>query len=203
MPIKDKRVDAYIEKSNDFAKPILKHLRSLVHKACPDVVEVMKWSFPNFEYKGLMCSMAAFKAHCAFGFWKHKLIEDPNGLIEKGEQTGMGVFGKIYSLKDLPSDKILTEYILQAMKLNEDGVKLPPKPRVAAKEDLVFPEKFEMALNKNKKAKAAFEKMSYSHQKEYVQYINEAKREETRESRISKSIEKLAENKSHNWKYEK
>src|SRR5258707_15517836 len=123
MGTRDARVDAYIEKSADFAKPILTHLRELVHSACPDVEETMKWSFPHFQYKGLLCSMAAFKEHCAFGFWKGSLIVGKGG----GEANAMGQFGRIAGLSDLPSRKVLTGYIKEAMKLNDDGVKTPAR----------------------------------------------------------------------------
>jgi uncharacterized protein YdeI (YjbR/CyaY-like superfamily) len=202
MPTIDSRIDDYINKAQPFAKPILKQLRATVHKACPDAVETIKWGFPHFDYKGILCSMASFKAHCAFGFWKYKLIEDKYGLIEKGEQTAMGVFGKITNLTDLPSEKILIDYIKQAMKLNEEEIKPIAKPRNKINAPLQIPDEFKQALSENKVAKMIFEKFSYSHQKEYVEYIMEAKQEKTRLRRIEKSIEKLEENKAHNWKYE-
>src|SRR6185295_2642340 len=124
MPTKDKRVDAYIAKSADFAKPILTHLRALVHKACPDVAETIKWGMPSFDYKGAMCGIAAFKQHCAFGFWKASLIDDPKGLLKPYDQSsGMGNFDRITSLKVLPSDRDLIGFIKQAVELNDKGVK--------------------------------------------------------------------------------
>ena len=121
MPTIDPRVDAYIDnKAADFAKPILRHLRKLVHEACPDVVETWKWSFPHFDYKGVMCSMASFKEHCAFGFWKQSLMESDAIPAEK---TAMGTFGRITSLEDLPDDKTMIGLIKQAVKLNDDGRK--------------------------------------------------------------------------------
>src|SRR5262245_62155982 len=108
MGTKDDRIDVYIEKSADFAKPILKHLRKLVHQACPDVEEKVKWSCPHFDYKGPVCSMAAFKNHCAFGFWKESLIE---GLkAPAGQEHSAGSFGQLKKLSDLPSDKIITGF---------------------------------------------------------------------------------------------
>ena len=122
---KDKRIDAYIAKSADFAIPILNHIRSLVHKTCPDVEETMKWSFPHFDYLGeMMCSMAAFKQHCSFGFWKATLMKDTELMERAQSEEAMGHMGKIKSLKDLPSDKKMTAYIKEAMKLNEEGVKV-------------------------------------------------------------------------------
>src|SRR4051812_42128922 len=129
MGMRDARIDAYIANAAEFARPILLHLRELVHAACPDVEETMKWSFPHFQYKGMLCGMTAFKEHCAFGFWKHKLI------VQKGvaSEEAMGQFGKLTKLSDLPAKKVLTGYIQQAMKLNDDGVKVPKpaKPKVA------------------------------------------------------------------------
>ena len=90
MGTRDERVDAYISKSAEFAKPILIYLRDLIHQACPDVEETMKWSFPHFMYKGMLCSMASFKEHCAFGFWKSSLIVDKNG---GPAEPAMGQFG--------------------------------------------------------------------------------------------------------------
>jgi hypothetical protein len=131
MPTLDPRVDAYIAKSADFAKPILKHIRSLVHAACPEVIETMKWSFPHFDYHGVLCSMAAFKQHCSFGFWKGSLfLPKENQTEEEKSGMGMGQFGRISSIDDLPSKKVLTNYIKQAMKLNAEGVKVvKPKKR--------------------------------------------------------------------------
>jgi uncharacterized protein YdeI (YjbR/CyaY-like superfamily) len=199
MPVMDPRVDAYIEKSAEFARPILTHLRKLVHKACPDVEETMKWSMPHFDFKGPLCNMAAFKQHCAFGFWKQTLLEDD--AIPQDRNT-LSAFGKITSLKDLPSDKVLTGLIHKAIELNEKGVKVPKKAATVKKE-LVVPEILTKALAKNKKAREAFEKFSYSHNKEYVEWITEAKTEPTREKRLATTIEWLTEGKHRNWKYEK
>jgi len=197
MSTKDKRIDAYISKSQDFTKPILSHLRELVHKACPAVEETIKWGFPHFNYKGLMCSMASFKQHCAFGFWKATLINDPHHVFA-GES--MGSFGKITSLEDLPTDKILISYIKQAMALNDEGTKVVKKS-AATKKELVIPDYFKKALIKNNKAKKVFDNFSYSHQKDYVEWITEAKTEETRLKRVKKTLDQLAEGKSLNWKY--
>ncbi len=198
MPSVDPRIDAYIEKSADFAKPILTHIRKLVHKACPDIQETMKWSFPHFDHKGTVCSMASFKQHCALGFWKQSLLEQDAFPAEK---TAMGSFGRITSVKDLPSDKVMIGLIQQAVELNEKGVKVARKP--TEKKELIVPKDLASALSKNKPAKAAFEKFPYSHKKEYVQWIEEAKTEPTRDKRLATTIEWLTEGKSKNWKYEK
>ena len=198
MPALDLRVDAYIEKSADFAKPILTHLRKLIHKACPEVVETIKWSMPGFEYKGFLCNFAAFKQHCAFGFWKQSLME--SDAFPKNK-TAMGTFGRLTSVKDLPSDKVMIGLIHQAMELNEKGVKVPKKS-TAPKKELIVPSDLTKALSKNKTAKTAFEEFSYSHKKEYVQWIEEAKTETTRNKRVKTTVEWLSEGKSRNWKYE-
>ena len=136
MAKKDPRIDAYIKKSADFAKPVLNHLRALVQEACPDVEETMKWSFPHFDYKGMMCSMASFKQHCAFGFWKTALMKDAETLLDN-RADAKGSFGRIASLNDLPTDKIIIGYIKEAMKLNDNDVKLA-KAKPAEKRNLLF-----------------------------------------------------------------
>lgn len=198
----DKRVDAYIAKAEPFAQPVLEHLRELVHKACPDVEETMKWSFPHFEHKGLLCSMASFKKHCAFGFWKGAIMKDPKGILSVVGRTSMGNFDRITSVDDLPSEKVMLDYIRQAVRLNDEDVKLPPKKVVKASAVKV-PDYFIKVLKKNKKAFAAFEAFSNSHRKEYVQWITEAKSEETRSKRMEQAVAWLSEGKSRNWKYER
>jgi len=198
MPSTDPRIDSYIEKQAVFARPILIHLRELIHKGCPQVTETIKWSMPSFEYKGILCGFAAFKQHATFGFWKQSLMETDAFPKTK---TAMGSFGRITSLKDLPSDKVMIGLIHQAMELNEKGIKVPKKP-AAAKKELVVPNELTAALSKNKKARAAFDAFSYSHKKEYVEWITEAKTEPTRNKRLATTVEWLAEGKSRNWKYE-
>jgi uncharacterized protein YdeI (YjbR/CyaY-like superfamily) len=204
MAKKEKIIDAYIAKSADFAKPILSHIRELVHKTCPEVKEKIKWSFPHFDYMGeMMCSMAAFKQHAVMGFWKASLLKDATLLEVARSEEAMGHLGKITSLKDLPSDKKLVSYIIEAMKLNEQGVKLPPKPKTTVNKIVEVPEDLLKALAKNKKAQKVFEAFAYSHKKEYVQWICEAKTEPTRNNRIATAVEWIAEGKGRNWKYER
>lgn len=199
---KDKRIDAYILKSADFAKPILNHLRSLVHNACPKVEETIKWGFPHFDYKGMMCSMAAFKQHCAFGFWKTALMKDAKEMISQNEYA-MGHMGKIRSLKDLPPDKKITAWIKEAMKLNDDDVKLPERKKRDANKEIEIPGVLQKALDKNKTAATTFTSFSPSHKREYIEWITEAKTEETKNKRTATTIEWLKEGKSRNWKYER
>ena len=204
MPIKEKKIDVYIAKSADFAKPILNHIRELVHKACPDVEEKMKWSMPFFDYKDEMfCHMAAFKQHAVMGFWKAALMKDALLMENAKSETAMGHLGRISSLKDIPSDKKITGWIKEAMELNDKGIKLPAKPKTAAGKEIAVPDYFTKALAKNKKAKQVFENYAYSHKKEYVMWITEAKTEDTRNKRMATALEWLAEGKSRLWKYEK
>ena len=192
----DPRVDEYVARAADFAKPVLNHLRKLVHKAAPEIEETMKWSFPHFVQKGTVCSMASFKEHCAFGFWKQSLMEDAAFPAEK---TAMGSFGRITSVKDLPDDKTLIAMVKRAVELNENGIKVAKK--VTPKKELVVPKDLKKALSLDAAARATFDKFSYSHKKEYVEWIEEAKTEATREKRLATTIEWLAEGKDRNWKY--
>jgi uncharacterized protein YdeI (YjbR/CyaY-like superfamily) len=193
MGKKDPLVDAYIAKSAGFAKPILRHLREIVHKGCPEVEETMKWSFPHFMYKGMLCSMASFKNHCAFGFWKGK-------LIVPGKSDAMGQFGRITSLSDLPKDSVLLGYVREAARLNETGEKLPRKSREPRKA-LPTPSDLVAALKENAKARRTFEGFSPSNRREYVEWITEAKTDETRKRRLDTTVEWMAEGKRRNWKY--
>lgn len=199
---KEKIMDEYISKSAGFAQPILNHLRELVHTVCPDVEEKMKWSFPHFDYKNeMMCSMAAFKQHCVFGFWKASLMKYPILLETAKSEVAMGHLGKITSMKDLPADKKIKDWIKEAMQLNDQGIKLPSKPKATDKKEITVSDYFKRALGKNKKALQIFEAWAYSHKKEYVEWITEAKTEETRNKRIATAIEWITEGKSRNWKY--
>jgi hypothetical protein len=198
MTSKDPRIDAYITRAASFAQPILRHVRKLVHQGCPEVQETIKWSMPHFDYHGIMLGVAAFKEHCSIGVWKGELILRKHA----GSDGGMGHFGKITSLKDLPSDKRFIEYVRKAAELNKQGIKKPadlkPKP---ARSELTVPEYLRAALCKNKRAAATFEGFSYTNKKEYVDWLTEAKREETRSHRLQTTIAWLAEGKVRNWKY--
>lgn len=197
MENRDPRVDAYIEKSAEFARPILVHLRELVHAACPDAEETIKWGMPHFMYHGMLCRMAAFKQHCTFGFWKEGLVVGSAANTE-----AMGQFGRISRLEDLPSRKIILGYIKAAMKLNEDGIKASKSPTRAAKPALVEPDDFLARLRASPKAAATYQSFSASKRRDYVEWISEAKAEATRERRLAQAIEWLGEGKSRNWKYE-
>ena len=195
---RDPRIDAYIERAAPFARPILAHARALVHQACPQVEETIKWGMPTFvQAGGILCGMAAFKQHASFGFWKHALV------VGEGEpRDGMGSYGKMLSLDDFPAKKIVLAHIRKAMKLNEDGVKMPAARKAASKLPPEMPEDLIAALNKDKAAKATFDAFPPSCRREYIEWIVEAKREETRAKRLAQTVEWLAEGKRRNWKYE-
>jgi uncharacterized protein YdeI (YjbR/CyaY-like superfamily) len=195
MGKKDPRIDAYIEKAADFAKPILKHLRKVVHAGCPDVEETLKWSMPHFDYKGPLAGMAAFKAHCAFGFWK-------GSLIVPGSKEAMGQFGCITKVSDLPKQDVLLGYVRKAVELNEQKVKLP-RPLKHEKKEIPMPADLAAALKKNAKARATFDGFRPSHKREYLEWITEAKTEETRRKRLDTAVDWMAEGKPRHWKYQK
>jgi uncharacterized protein YdeI (YjbR/CyaY-like superfamily) len=204
MPAKDTRIDAYIAKAQPFAQPIMKKLRELVYKACPDVTETIKWGMPSFEYKGPMFGFAAFKAHCVGGFWKSKLLKDPNNFLgERKNQGGeaMGNLGRMTSVKDLPPDKAFIDFIKQHMKLNDEGIKVEKKPR--PKKELVVPKELTDAINKNKKAKETFENFSPSNKREYADWIADAKTEATKSKRLAEAVQWMSEGKPRLWKYMK
>ena len=198
MGSRDPKIDAYIAKSRDFAKPVLMYIREVVHEACPDVVETTKWGAPHFEYHGLMCGMAAFKEHCAFGFWKGSLIVGKDA----GDAMSAGQFGRIAEISDLPSKATLKKYVRLAMKLNEEGVKSTPRRKAAKKPDIPVPAYFEAALRRNSAARATFDAFSASNRREYLEWITEAKTDATRDRRVETAIEWLSEGKSRNWKYQ-
>lgn len=203
MGKRDDRVDSYIAKSADFAKPILNRLRRLVHTGCPDVEETIKWGFPHFMYKGLLCSMASFKYHCAFVLWKASAMSDSRKLLSKNAATAMGNFGRLKSLADLPSDKTLVGYIKETATLNDEGVKAPSRLKTVGRKPLKVPQYFKQALIKNGKALETFKGFSYTNKKDYVDWVAEAKTKETRNKRLVSSIEWLSEGKTRNWKYMK
>lgn len=202
MGARNKSVDTYIASSRDFAHPILRHIRALVHKACPDVEEAMKWGFPHFNYKGMMCNIAAFKGHCALGFWEAPLLPDPHHLFAK-KRDGMGHFGRITSLKDLPADRVLLAYIRSAAQLNEEGVKLPPKQKKTVETALKVPAYLRRALQSRPEALTTFRAFSPSNKREYIEWLEEARTEATRQTRLETALGWMAEGKPRNWKYMK
>ena len=200
MGNKDARVDAYIAKSPDFARPILTYLRDVVHQGCPELVETMKWSTPTFDHQGIVCSMAAFRQHCVFGFWKAPLLTlDGKPLVKKME-SGAGQFGKLTSIKDLPAKAKLLKLVRDAARLNESGIAMKRAPRATAT-PVQVPADLTRALHKNAKAREVFAAFSPSHKREYVEWIVEAKTPQTRQRRLGTALEWMGEGKPRNWKY--
>ena len=200
MP-KSPKVDEYIARAAPFAQPILEKVREAFHAASPDIEETIKWGFPHFEYKGVLASMAAFKNHAAWGFWKASLMEDPHGILIPMGDTSMSR-SELKNVKDLPPKKVMVEYVKQAIRLNEEGVKVeraPAQPRGPVE----VPDDLAAALKKDKKAKATFDGFPPSHRREYIEWITEAKQPATRAKRLATTLEWLAEGKSRNWKYAK
>ncbi|RCH54198.1 hypothetical protein DJ568_12915 [Mucilaginibacter hurinus] len=197
----DNRVDLYIARSADFAKPILIHLRELVHRACPEITETIKWSSPFFDYKGPVCQMAAFKQHCSFGFWNAAKLTDPHKVLNT-EIAAAGNFGRLTSLADLPEDDILVQYIQEAFDLNDKTEKTPGrKSNTAEKQELVIPDYITLVLSEDINAMTNFENFSPSKKKEYVDWITDAKTDATRDKRLAIALEWISEGKSRHWKY--
>ncbi len=202
------KVDAYIEKARPFAQPILNHLRKAIHAGCPQVDETIKWSMPFFEYRGtILCNMSAFKEHCRFGFWGLEIsaVLRKEGVEREG---GASTLGRITSIESLPPEKKLVGWIAQAAALIESGqerspVAARPRAQKPARAALKTPPDFNSALGKNKKAAAVFAAFSTSSRKEYIEWIVDAKRPETREQRIATAVGWIAEGKQRHWKYQK
>ena len=193
----DPRIDDYIDRQAEFAKPILRHLREAMHAACPEGEEGMKWSSPHFLYRGqLLAGMAAFKQHATFGFWKGSLVVDK----DQEQMSGMGQFGKLTSLADLPPRPELEALVKKAMQLTDDGVKAPRDKH--KKPPFTVPQDLRAAIDAVPAAAATFDGFSPSCQREYVEWVTEAKRDETRSKRLAQTVEWLAEGKKRNWKYE-
>ncbi|MBK8848410.1 MAG: YdeI/OmpD-associated family protein [Bacteroidetes bacterium] len=195
--------DNYISKSEVFARPILTYLRDVMHDSCPEIEEKSKWGMPFFVYKNdNLCHMASFKKHCALGFWKAPLFSKNKLPQVDDNDKAMGQFGKISSINELPSKKVLQAFIKESIEIIDKGIKPPPKPKVT-KAELPLHLDFLKALSKTKKALQVFHDFSLSHRNEYAGWINEAKTEATRNKRIEQAIEWLNEGKGKNWKYER
>ncbi len=194
----DPRIDSYIARQADFARPILEHLRAAVHAACPESEETLKWSMPHFLYKGqMLVGMAAFKAHATFGLWRAKEVLGETGA----EREAMGQFGRLTSIADLPPDDVLHALIRKAMALTDAGAR-PARAKAAPKPAPETPPELEAALSANPSARATFDGFPPSCRREYVEWVAEAKRPETRDKRIAQAVEWMAEGKKRNWKYE-
>lgn len=203
MPTLDPRVDAYLAGAPDFARPILTHLRALVHQAVPDAVETMKWSRPHFEHHGLLAGMSAFKAHVAFGLWRGSEVGVMRAGAEPVGSDGMGQFGHITRLEDLPDDARIVGWLREAARLNEAGPRPRREPKTAGRAIPEVPDDLQAALAATPAAADTFERFPPSHRREYLEWIVEAKRPETRARRIAQAVEWIAEGKGKNWKYER
>lgn len=193
---KDPRVDAYIAGRAEFARPILDHIRAAVHAACPQIEEGIKWGMPAFTYKGRpLAGMAAFKAHASLGFWNSSAVPG-----EEAKAGAMGDFGRIESLADLPDDATLTAIIHTGMAFIDSGVKSAKPPAVRPEPQM--PDDFAAALGASAAAQTSFDGFPPSARREYLEWVIEAKRPETRAKRIAQAVEWLAEGKKRNWKYE-
>lgn len=196
----DERVDSYIERQADFARPILQHLRSAVHSTCPEAEETLKWSAPAFMYKGeILAMMAGFKQHAAFNFWRGTQVTGDTGV----QQKAMGQFGRMASLDDVPDPETFAALIRKAMSLTDAGVKPPQKKKGEAKAPAETPDDLRVALDSSPQAAATFDGFSPSSRREYVEWITEAKQAATRERRVAQAVEWMSEGKKRNWKYEK
>jgi uncharacterized protein YdeI (YjbR/CyaY-like superfamily) len=197
-------VDAYIAKAPDFAQPILKHVRKLMHKGCPKIEETIKWGVPAFERDGIVAMMAAFKRHVSFGFWSERLIREKLGadadrVFPKDAKLGMG--GRRYLARaELSADAVILRAVKAAVALNEAGVR--PKRALKRKPPPKAPPYLVAALRKNAKARATYGRLTPGQRREYVDWLTEAKQDATRERRLALTVEWLAAGKQRNWKYQ-
>jgi len=202
MGTRNAEVDAYIAQAPEYARPILEKIREAFHAGCPEIEERIKWGVPSFEYKGMLGGTAAFKHYVTFGFWKARLMDDFDRLFPRGPRaSAMGA--RVASLADLPARKVLVAYVKEAKRLNDEGIKEPKAARPKRPVRVSVPADLKAALGRNAKARTAFEGFAPSHKREYVEWVVEAKRPETRAARLKTTIEWLAQGKHRNWKYER
>lgn len=200
MPTRDERVDAYLAAAPEFAHPILRKIRSAFHRGCPKVVESIKWGVPHFEFHGMLGGMAAFKAHVAFGFWRSAELDGFEATFcRPGRASAMGA--RIEQLPDLPPTDVLVDFVRRAADLNIAGPRQRTGRRSPSRPALKMPSDLAAALEASAAAKRQFDAFAPSHRREYIEWILEAKRAETRARRIQQTIEWLLEGKSRNWKY--
>lgn len=202
MKEKPTTVDEYLLTIPEFARPVLEHFRKLVHQVCPEAEEILKWGHPSFNYKGILCGFAGFKKYCAIVFWKGALIGDSEQVLKQVGSSDMKRLDALHSVKDLPSDKVLKAWLKEAVRLNEENIKVPATSRKEKKE-LVIPADLQQALKKNKAAYAVFEQFSTSNKRDYAEWLEEAKTQATRDKRLATAVEWIAEGKVRNWKYVK
>jgi hypothetical protein len=201
MATTDPRIDAYVAKAAPFARPVLRHLRAIVHAAVPDAEETVKWGFPHFVKDGIVCSFAAFKGHCAFSLWKGRQL-----LGDAASRDAMGQFGRITAVEDLPPRAEIVRLVREAVARNAPGSK-PPRPAPARprppRPEAKVPADLAAALRKDARARATFDGFPPSARREYVDWIVEAKGADTRARRLAQAVAWMAEGKRRNWKYER
>jgi len=202
MGVKSKEIDAYIARAPEFARPILVRIRAAFHAGCPPLVERIKWGSPSFEHLGILGGMAAFQKHVGFGFWKARLMDDPHGLFEGGPRAS-AMIARAGSVADLPARSVLVGYVRQARRLNEDGVKAPASARPKERRRVVVPADLRAAMRDRSKARKTFEGLPPGARRDYIDWIEEARRPATRARRLATAIEWLEEGKRRNWKYER
>ena len=194
MPHADPRIDAYLAKAQSFARPILTHLRALVGQALPEAAETIKWGMPHWTVGGKnVAGMAAFKAHCAF-------MVHGDGRQGAEDADGMGDYGRIRALADLPDEAALIAKLHAGRALLAAGS--PKRPKATPKPAIAMPDDFAAALTASATAAAAFDGFAPSHRREYLEWVTEAKRPDTRAKRIAQAVEWIGEGKKRNWKYE-
>ena len=204
MGKKDTRVDSYISRLPAFSQEICTRFRAIVHEASPEIEEDIKWGHPAFMHKGIVCGMAAFKAHVVIHFWKNALLTGSHARRATDDKT-LEQLRRVTSVDELPSKTVIAGFVKAAVKLNDGAVK-GPAPMKAAKKTrapLRTPPVFSKALARNAKARATYDGFSPSHKREYVEWIGEAKTDETRDRRIEQALGWLADGKPRNWKYMK
>ena len=194
MGRRDPRITSYIARQREFARPILTFLRDVMHQGCPEIEETLKWGAPAFMHHGIVAGIAGFKEHATFGFWKHQL------LLGKRDERAWGTFGRLTSAADLPSRATLVALVKKAAALNESGTKVPRR-KAKPKKAILMPAALRTALANNATAKATFDAFNPSHQREYLEWITEAKGDDTRARRVQQAVEWMAAGKSRNWKY--
>lgn len=198
---KNSDIDNYIAGKAPFAQEILTHLRQIIHNAAPDITETIKWRQPCFEHNGLVCSVAAFKKHVTFSFFKGKLLNDSNNIFPTSDNNELTSL-KFSVLADIPQDDILTAFIQQAIALNADSNCKRKSTQRKDKDTLVMPNDLAAALASTPAAQSTFNNFSYSKQKDYIEWLTSAKRETTRVTRLATTVQWLSEGKARNWKYE-
>ena len=193
-PKRDERIDAYIAKAQPFAQPILRHVRERVHAVVPEAEETLKWSMPSFTLNGkILVGMAAFKAHASVGFWRGQEL----GLERK--EDAMGQLGRLTSIEDLPSN--FDDLMREAAELARTAPP-PRRPKAEPKPSPKMHPEFAAALARAPKAKATLDGFPPSAQRDYLDWIAEAKQDSTRAKRIATAVEWLSEGRRRHWKYE-